>query len=472
MSRSRDTPPKVDAAREQRWWRPWARNLARWGRKLVLMGVIALTCFSAFKSFAGNGSAAWTPPQNSSVATGKNSVIQDSAFDPFAETEPGDADFNPACDMPLAANTPEPIAESWELPDCCACLPESTARQRAGRSSPFPSTPFPSTPFTVPRSALRSHLPAGGMANSPRFAPGHFSEFGPDGQPIDPEQEQIAESYYDPFGSQFTYGQAGVQPYRYGWYAKDEFVYVPKSEAIGIPGAMQILAWNSWLRYSARIAPWLLFNWSPEFNGVWWRQPAGSGLPSQGNELISDFNLSSMCAGAWNWQVGLTPQLNSDLRRSLDSNAFMIDARAVALYQLSSQWRFAAGAEYWDRVRNYVIPYGGVIWTPDDRWELRLLFPKTRISYYLGRFHAYDVWAFGSAEYQIQAYQIDTTDSNAKERGQWSNYQTLAGFNASRGKLSVYLQCGAILDRHASFNGPTPNFGLRDAFVLRTGLYY
>ena len=262
-----------------------------------------------------------------------------------------------------------------------------------------------------------------------------------------------------------------AQQYKYGWYSGDEFVYIPFSEAQGIPGAMQILEWNSFLRYSRRIGDRYVFSWTPEFNGGFWHVPAGSGLPPNVTELKSDFQLASVNPGPWNWQIGLTPQLNSDLRRTLDSNAYMLDGRLVALYRPAPQWTIAIGAEYLNRVHDYVIPYGGVIWTPNDRWEFKLFFPKARISYYMGKYYNLDTWAFLSQEYQIDAYQIDTYAGD-KERGQWSQYQVLFGFDVAKSFYSAYLQCGYVYHRQAQFSGSTPNFGLNDAFILRTGVTY
>lgn len=278
-------------------------------------------------------------------------------------------------------------------------------------------------------------------------------------------------NFYDPFSTQFTYGTAGVQPYQYGWLSYNDFTYIPSSPADGVPGSMQILEWNSWVRYSHRLGDNLLFAWTPEFNGEFWRPPATLGLPTYVNEIKSDFKLASVNAGPWNWQVGFTPQLNADLKRSLDANAYLFDGRAVALYKASPKWTFAGGFEYWERVRNYVIPYGGLIYTPNNRWEFRMLFPSSRISYYLGNCHTFDLWAYGSANYLIEAYQIDTA-YGIKERGQWKDYEVLFGIDAAKGKFSLFLQAGAVFDRQVRFSGPTPGFNLGDQFIVRTGFIF
>ena len=286
-----------------------------------------------------------------------------------------------------------------------------------------------------------------------------------------PTPDQLFANYYDPFSTQFTYGTDGAQQYQYGWLSYNDAVFIPESPARGVPGQMQILEWNSWVRFSTRVGDRLIFSWTPEFNGEFWRPPAGLGLPLYVNEFKSDFKLASVNPGRWNWQVGFTPQLNADLKRSLDANAYLFDGRAVALFRASPNWTLACGVEYWNRVHNYVIPYGGVIWTPNNRWEFRLLFPNSRVSYYLGNHHSFDLWAYASAEYLIEAYQIDTT-MGIKERGQWKDYEVLFGFDAGKGKYSAFLQAGVIFDRHVRFNGPTPDFNLGNSVLVRTGFIF
>ena len=90
----------------------------------------------------------------------------------------------------------------------------------------------------------------------------------------------------------------------------------------------------------------------------------------------------------------------------------------------------------------------------------------------MGRLGTIDLWVYWSGEYEIQAYQIDTTVGDIKERGQWSDYQVALGVNAAKGLISLFLQCGVMLDRQVQFNGPSPDFRIRDAFILRTGLLY
>jgi hypothetical protein len=278
--------------------------------------------------------------------------------------------------------------------------------------------------------------------------------------------------YYDPFSNQFAFGRRGHQPFRLGWYSSDDTSYAPPSAVHGAAGTFQVTDWNSSSRYSRGIGDRYIIAWTPAWNTKFWSGPANLSLPGQVDEIVSDVQLSSVKSSGWNWQLGFTPQINSDFKHTLNSSAYMYDGRAVLLYQTSPSWRWAIGAAYWNRVENRFIPYGGVTWTPDDRWEFRMFFPKARISRYMGTFRGRDVWAYATSEYNVQAYQIDMPDSRLKERCEFRNHQLLVGISAQRNGFTAFTEGGLVAARHVGFRGPTQGFGISDALMARAGILY
>jgi hypothetical protein len=280
-------------------------------------------------------------------------------------------------------------------------------------------------------------------------------------------------NYYDPFSGQFAYGNAGVQPYKFGWWSYDDATWMPTEPARGTSGSFQIVEWNSYFRYARPIDDTLIFTWSPTWNAIWWTGPKGVPLPGEVDQITSDIQLSSASAGRWNFQIGFTPQMNSDFRRQLDSNAYMFDGRAVLFYQPSPNWRWAFGFAYWNRVIDRFIPYGGVIWSPNDRWEFRLFFPKTRISRYCGNRLGGPIWAYGTAEYAVQAWQVDMENaSGVKTRGEMRDVRLMLGAEYQRNQYMAFAECGAVLDRQFYFKDASYNFGINPGLIARIGLAF
>ena len=284
--------------------------------------------------------------------------------------------------------------------------------------------------------------------------------------------EPLLDNYYDPFGNQFLIGRRVGQPYRLDWYSYEDFTYIPTSATRGTAGSFQDLQWNAWMRFGRTFQRYM-FAWTPTWNSSWWTGPSGVALPADADQIKSDFQLSSLYEGPWNWQIGFTPQINADFRRSLDSNAYMFDGRAVLFYQASNTLRLAIGGAYWNRVTSMIIPYGGVLWTPDDCWEFRLFFPKARISRYMGTVSGRDWWAYATLGYDLQAWQVEIEDaSQAKTRMQMSSEQLMLGASAQIRGITAFAEGGLIFNRHVRFFGSTPSFGIQDALMLRLGVLY
>jgi hypothetical protein len=278
--------------------------------------------------------------------------------------------------------------------------------------------------------------------------------------------------FYDPFSFQFAYGDQGYQPYRLGWYSYNDFVLMSRSPT-SIGGNFQDLQWNAWVRYAHlyQSRP-IVFSWTGWMNGKFWTGPTGINLPPGAAQFISDFQWASANSGPWNWQVGFTPQLNGTFNDRINANALMADTRAVLLWRSSPQWLWAFGAEYWNRATDHLIPYGGAIWTPNDRWEFRFMFPRSRASYYVGRFRGSDTWLYASGEYNIEAYQIDIEGPRLSERGETSDYRVLLGASATTGIWTLFCEGGLVTDRHYRFRGKVPDFTMDDCAILRTGLLF
>jgi hypothetical protein len=377
--------------------------------------------------------------------------------------------FQPAPWMVGSTLSSDPPAGPYSMP--ATAMPG----QPAGIAPAFGAPPPAVAPWPGNASVLPPSTPAGpgqavpdmyGLPQPPRedFCTSlvHF---------FFPPADQTLAGFYDPFTRQFAYGSAGVQSYRLGWLSYDDFVYMPRAGTNGV-GHFSDVEWNTWLRYSQLVQQSMVFAWTASFNGHWWTGPSGITFPPDGTQLVSDFQLSSYMAGPWNWQLGVTPQINSDFERSLDSNAFMIDGRAVVFFRASPQWLFAAGAAFWNRATDHVIPYAGIIWSPNDRWEFRLLYPRARISYYTGNFWGFETWGYVSLDYNIEAYQMNFTAPHTSVRGELSDYRFLKGFNFERGRWNFFWEAGAVFDRHVRFRGPVDDFRIHEGLIIRTGLTY
>jgi len=279
-------------------------------------------------------------------------------------------------------------------------------------------------------------------------------------------------NYYDPFGSQMGTGSFGPPGYRLGWVSYNDITVLPLSSARGTAGSMQITEWNSNAKYSHLVAPGVLFNGTGFFNARWWQGPSGTALPAQVDQISTDLELGLFNDGPWSGQIAFHPQIVETYEAKLDRNAFNFDGRAIATFKASQQWSFVGGVAIWDRVTTMVVPHAGVIWTPNERWEFRILYPKSRISYFLGNRWNADFWVYGQAEYTAEAWQSVDPQSPNIDRMQITDDRLSLGLRWDSGRYSVFTEGGYVFNRQIKFEGSAPGFDLDNTWMFRAGFRY
>ncbi len=290
--------------------------------------------------------------------------------------------------------------------------------------------------------------------------------------PFVSEEPRVLEGYYDPFGWQASFGTNGPQPFRLGWVTYNDAVVIPTSPVRGITGTLKIVEWNSHIRVSHVVAPGVLFNGALWMSARWWDGPTGVTLPGQVDQFSTDLELGFFNDGPWSGQIAFHPQIVMSYEAPLNRDAFNFDGRAIAMYRASENWSFVGGIAFWDRVNLLVVPHVGVIWTPNERWEFRLLFPRSRASYYVGRWRDTDFWLYGEAEYHVEAWQ-DSIDSPAvHDRIQIADERLSVGVRWDTGRYSFFVDGGYVFDRHAQFAGALPSFNIDNMGMIRAGLRY
>ena len=221
------------------------------------------------------------------------------------------------------------------------------------------------------------------------------------------------------------------------------------------------------------IAPGVLFNATGFFNAQWWNGPSGIALPGQVDEVSADLELGLFNGGPWSGQIAFHPQFVDSYQSRIGRYAFNFDGRVIATYRASPTWSFVGGVAFWDRLNVMVVPHVGVIWAPDERWEFRILWPKSRISYFLGRWSCADFWAYGGFEYSAEAWQVDIgSPATSMDRMQITDDQLTLGLRWDSGRYSFFVEGGYIFNRQAKFIGPTPDFNLGNIEMLRLGVRY
>ena len=253
------------------------------------------------------------------------------------------------------------------------------------------------------------------------------------------------------------------------------FTFLPERPIHGAAGSGQfgIFAFDLGSRYASDWSAADQRNQNPlsraQFNYRSWSGPGSPSLPSNAFRIGFDFPLEI----ADKFEFGFTPAIVSDFDGHLNSDGYNWDFRAIGFTRKSPDLLFVWGMEFWNRVHNIIVPHAGIVWTPDERVILQLMAPKSRISYQLGTCGETATWAYGSIEYDVEAYQISlTSPSGRDEKIQLDDYRAVFGIRSEGTSLTGFVEAGWVFNRHVKFLHGTPGFNIDSGFVGSIGLRF
>lgn len=279
-----------------------------------------------------------------------------------------------------------------------------------------------------------------------------------------------------------VYGANGPRPFRFGWSSYADVAFLPKertSDAPGPLGQFGIFEVNTELRYTAPITYDWVMSVAPQFNLRLWEGPtaASHGLPGHVFRFGLDMALETPASAGWSAKLVFNPSINSDLQQQLTRQAWNFDGYGMLMYRANPQWLLVGGAGFWDRVKDRVIPYAGVVFTPDDIWEFRILFPEARISAFLGNYCGVSNWIYVTGEYNVESYQIKLLDQSMgltvrREQIEIEDWRILLGLKTEAAGFTSFIEAGWVFGRDVDFANGTAGFDISSGFIARGGFRY
>jgi hypothetical protein len=276
-----------------------------------------------------------------------------------------------------------------------------------------------------------------------------------------------------PGGSTIVSGVNGPQPYRMGFTPKFEYTFLgPAGTQAPGNGRFQSDEFNVELAHTKLIGPGWVFTSTPQAGYRAWQGPGSPDLPGSVYRLGWDLTLATPIVGLWSMQLDFNPSINTDFQSGLAREALNLDGNAMLFYRASPQWMLVLGAGFWDRVDKIVLPYAGVVWNPNDLWELRLLFPKSRISYFLGNIGPAAHWLYASGEYHVESYQIEQASVAGNQQVQIQDWRVAVGLRSEHVTYDKFIEVGYVFGRNVDFKNTTPGFTINDTLMIRAGVKF
>jgi len=368
-----------------------------------------------------------------------------------------------------SAQTPAAISYGSLAPaENSLVLPANTSQYSpfyvAQNTTPAAITPIPSPPSVTP-------TPSAGL---PPFDPYAVSSQSPllnSIFPVSTETGGLAQSsnvYSGNFDRFFPETYEAIRRFRDA--TSFEYTHLPRSGNKARAFGMDEIDIRMQLAFPCRFIPnngktGFLYV-APAGSLVWWNGPAGPPhMSPSGFGAFLDFGMQPKFNDIFSLIAWGRFGVFSDFE-NVSSDAWRYQGRLEGVGVLSPEMQLHAGVIYYGRSRVKMLPTLGVVWTPDENWVLRLVFPNPKVSRRLWTGQRADWWGYAHLDYGGGSWDIKglgLTDYNDIRLGVGIEF-------AAPSRIGGYFEFGGSLDRELYSSGG--RMSLLSVLYLQTGFIF
>jgi len=205
---------------------------------------------------------------------------------------------------------------------------------------------------------------------------------------------------------------------------------------------------------------------APAGSLVWWNGPKEPSMPPNAFGAFLDFGVQPKFNDVFRLNAWGRFGVFSDFVK-VTSDALRYQARLEGMFNYSPQLEIQAGVVYLGRSRVKMLPTAGIVWTPDENWVLRLVFPNPKISRKLWTGQQAEWWGYVHMDYGGGSWDIDArsglTDYNDIRLGVGAEF-------AAPSRMGGYFEFGGSFERELYSGGQKTS--LPSVLYLKTGIIF
>ncbi len=213
---------------------------------------------------------------------------------------------------------------------------------------------------------------------------------------------------------------------------------------------------------------------TPGYGVHWLDGPIAPDLPPAVHDTWTSFRLMWPATRRWAFNVGVTPGVFSDFQQSTDE-AIRISGNAGAMITWTPELKLLVGVAYLDREDINILPFGGVIWEPNDLWKIEVSAPRPRIARRLdwGRsVEGVKQWLYLAGEFGGGSWAVRRA-SGLNDVITLSDFRVILGWERKvLFGLDGHVEAGYVFGRRVDYKSGTPVFKPSDTVMLRGGFSY
>lgn len=208
---------------------------------------------------------------------------------------------------------------------------------------------------------------------------------------------------------------------------------------------------------------------TPGFDVTVLNGPDSPDLPPQVYDTYLDFMWLPKLSEGWLGILSLAPGLYSDFDH-LQNDAFRLKGKALIRYDwIPERLQLMAGVLYLNRNDVNWLPAGGLIWTPNDKTHLELLFPRPKFSRRVMRTGLHEDWLYMSGEFGGDTWSIRRA-SGEFDMITLRDWRIFFGLERKRdGGAGHRFEVGYVFSRDVQYDSATPDYQSDPAVMLCRG---
>ncbi len=177
-------------------------------------------------------------------------------------------------------------------------------------------------------------------------------------------------------------------------------------------------------------------------------------------------------------ELGATPGYHSAFQYGGNSDGFRVPAHVGAIWNYNPRTKLILGCSYLDRIDYNWLPFGGIIWTPDDlEMRFELLFPNPKISKRIrwwGSAVGNDVsdWIYAAGEWAGDCWGIKDDDGRTGSIA-YRDYRIMVGYERKAiGCINFAVEAGGLFARKYRDSVTDQDHSIDSGFFLRFRAVY
>ena len=179
----------------------------------------------------------------------------------------------------------------------------------------------------------------------------------------------------------------------------------------------------------------------------------------------------------WGAMASVGPRWSSDGKETKDS--VRCSLMGGMTWDKSRQWQFRFGVIYLNRDDNFnVLPFGGIVWTPNEDWKYDLMLPMLRVA---RRWHSFPATLSRASESSHWGYfgigfgggtWAFRSIGNQSDVANYSEFSVVIGLESKRMERNPWkAELGYVFGRSMKFENHTMRkFPIDDSIVFRIHL--